>query len=775
VTAFEVERLSPPSARPGCGWKQHAAAAILFAAVLVLVFYRAIFLGDVLASVDLLTKELPWRAVLPAGVNITNFTTTDVPATFYPWKYFVHEELRAGRFPLWCTRLACGYPLAGEGMTKLFGLTTLFLWLAPPPVASWLTFATQLLIGMTGLYALLLALEARWPAAVFGGLVFGLNSAMFQHLEFEHVIGGLVFLPWICWALWRASGPAETRRRFLGLAGLFFGLCILNGSLQSGLTVWLSAAGFAAVTAWRRDRARSWRSAPAAIAAFSLLGLLVAAVSLAPNLELYALNVRPRFSQIGWTDMLWKRPVALLAWLAAQFDADALGSVGSFDLMRGLGRVGIPSSAACRTDLRIYCGLTAAVLALLGLRGRSDARAMALTLIAVPVGVVVLTPVFLLVYFRALAACACGIAVLAALGLQRVLDQDRLWARDLRKVFLGLAALAASALIVGAGVTLKRAPLTRTVEQIGSRGTTVYKTDPEWQHQKAQETVRNFSLGGRAVLRFCLLALALAVLLKLGPRRAALAALLCAALNTGDLIEVAWRTLPCVPARFDFPPTPALEFLQRQPGLFRVVSRWDPATETLTARQNMLMVYGLDDPRVYESLFPKNPLLEASDWNALGVRFLIVPPHAVAPAAPWRRVYSGEVDIYENPDAVPRVTFSRKLAPLSEEPAALRVDQYVSGHIVVRADTPQPGWLIVRERLYPGWQAFVNGQRAELQEAQGLWQAVALPGGTARVELFYRPLSVRAGLAGTCLGLLAVAALWPRRSIASLAARHPVC
>ena len=100
-------------------------AVAIFAAVIVVIFHGAIFRGEVLAPVDLLTKELPWREVLPQNVGIKNFAVADVLTVFYPWKSFVHDELRAGRFPLWCTHVGCGYPLAGEGVTKLFGLTTL--------------------------------------------------------------------------------------------------------------------------------------------------------------------------------------------------------------------------------------------------------------------------------------------------------------------------------------------------------------------------------------------------------------------------------------------------------------------------------------------------------------------------------------------------------------------------------------------------------------------------------------------------------------------------
>ena len=107
--------------------------------------------------------------------------------------------------------------------------------------------------------------------------------------------------------------------------------------------------------------------------------------------------------------------------------------------------------------------------------------------------------------------------------------------------------------------------------------------------------------------------------------------------------------------------TPSLKFLQNQPGKFRVASSWNGASELPTARPNLLMLYGLDDPRVSESLVPANPLLEAKDWSALNVRYFVVPPKSAPPSGEWRLAWTGEVDIYENLAVLPRAYFTTEL------------------------------------------------------------------------------------------------------------------
>ena len=713
-----------------------------------------------LAPADLLTKELPWREVLPQNVEIKNFAVADVLAVFYPWKYFVHNELRAGRFPLWCMQVGCGYPLAGEGVIKLFGLTTLSLWLAPPRVASILTFSAQLFIAMTGMYVLLLSLRLRWGSAIFGALVYSLNSSMFQYLEYEHMTGGLMLLPWLCWALWRAADQEEEYGwRFVALSGLFFGLAIINGSVQSAAIVWVSAASFAAAVSWRRQRRRFWAQTFGAVVVMTTLGLAVGAIALLPNLELLAHNARGRFNHIDWWQLTWKRPLALFPAVAAMFNPDVIGNYRTFDITRVLGTLGSEATMPKMEDLRVYCGLVALVLAMLGCRASGDVKFLGLVLILVPIVVASFTPLFLILYYRGLSAAACGIAVLAALGLERLGKPDQHLQRDTRRLTIGIAVAVVLSLGVGAVVNSKRMALTEKVERIGANATSFYKTDTAWQRQKAQETIQNFTLGGQAISRFCVMGTLVA--LGLSIRKHPI--LLCAAavaLNTADLTEFACRVLPSVSSIFDYPLTPSLKFLQSQPGKFRVASSWNSALELPTARPNLLMLYGLDDPRVYESLIPANPLLKAEDWSALNVRYFVAPPKSAPPHGEWRLAWSGEVDIYENLAVQPRVYFTTALNSERIDAAPVEIVSYQSGAITVRADVPTAGWLVIGERFYPGWRARLNDVRARIVPARGLWQAVAVAPGRNELVARYQPPLVKWGGVISLAGLGIVAGFW---------------
>jgi uncharacterized membrane protein YfhO len=77
---------------------------------------------------------------------------------------------------------------------------------------------------------------------------------------------------------------------------------------------------------------------------------------------------------------------------------------------------------------------------------------------------------------------------------------------------------------------------------------------------------------------------------------------------------------------------------------------------------------------------------------------------------------------------------------------------------------------LLTDTFYPGWQATVDGQPAEIQRADLMFRAVRLEPGTHQVVYRYQPASVHWGMwisvvaLVLCLGAL-VWALRPRRVV----------
>ncbi len=66
------------------------------------------------------------------------------------------------------------------------------------------------------------------------------------------------------------------------------------------------------------------------------------------------------------------------------------------------------------------------------------------------------------------------------------------------------------------------------------------------------------------------------------------------------------------------------------------------------------------------------------------------------------------------------------------------------------------GLLIVSAADYPGWRAWVDGERAQLVRADYVLRAVYVPAGTHHVTMAYNPPLLKIGLAITALTLACI-------------------
>jgi hypothetical protein len=190
--------------------------------------------------------------------------------------------------------------------------------------------------------------------------------------------------------------------------------------------------------------------------------------------------------------------------------------------------------------------------------------------------------------------------------------------------------------------------------------------------------------------------------------------------------------------------------------------------------------------------------------DLLNVRWAIAP---VAPGAEWMErfhptgapharhepVWDAQLKVYENPHVLPRAFVVYK-AEVSDEPRRLltldprklalldrppqpppssddrpltpaRVTTFERQHLVIEADTPAAGILVVSETHYPGWSVTLDGKPAELLRADYALRGVALPAGKHVVEMRFTSRPTELGLGLSLLGLVGLGLLFRRRVI----------
>jgi uncharacterized membrane protein YfhO len=65
--------------------------------------------------------------------------------------------------------------------------------------------------------------------------------------------------------------------------------------------------------------------------------------------------------------------------------------------------------------------------------------------------------------------------------------------------------------------------------------------------------------------------------------------------------------------------------------------------------------------------------------------------------------------------------------------------------VTIRAALDAPGYLVLADTWYPGWQAMIDTEPAALMRANHAFRAVQLEEGEHEIEMAYRPRSVLVG------------------------------
>lgn len=82
----------------------------------------------------------------------------------------------------------------------------------------------------------------------------------------------------------------------------------------------------------------------------------------------------------------------------------------------------------------------------------------------------------------------------------------------------------------------------------------------------------------------------------------------------------------------------------------------------------------------------------------------------------------------------------------SPGPSTVKIAMYSNDDIKINADMAENGFLILSEKYYPGWKAYVDGKDTKIYKANYIMRGVYLPKGTHKVEFIFDPWPYKAGL-----------------------------
>lgn len=90
----------------------------------------------------------------------------------------------------------------------------------------------------------------------------------------------------------------------------------------------------------------------------------------------------------------------------------------------------------------------------------------------------------------------------------------------------------------------------------------------------------------------------------------------------------------------------------------------------------------------------------------------------------------------------------------------VRIVNYNSTSIKIMVNTTQPGFLVLSDTYYPGWNAYINGDRCNILRANYAFRALELPKGEKMVEFKYEPLSFYVGGLISSIALLVLSIIF---------------
>jgi hypothetical protein len=715
-----------------------------------------------------------WKLATGQGVVITNDVgVSDIANLQYPLRYFAGQELRQGRLPLWTPGVYMGYPLQAEGQAGVFSPVNWLLWgLLPIPRALNIGSLLPFVIAAIGTYLLARQLGANAMAAFTAAFGYALSGYFVAHVKHIPIVATACWIPVVLWLVER--GIQHSTTAFLG-AGLVMGIQWLSGSPQLAYYTTGVTTLYFLGRAWQLREKRSLRTNIAIFALAMVLSFGLAAVQLLPTFQL-----------VGFSE----RAGGVSYEFASQFSY-ALDNLKTFlyPLANGSPGTGDLTVSSIFWEDYAYVGLALLFIGTIGglalLRQPGPARLLFTLMIGA--FLIVLgpnTPVFRIAYAvipglgffrfpqRLLAFVLLFLVLLAALALTRL--QSRLEAQSRKRrskikhgrTYSRVIAIGVF-ILVALDLYFYHIPWNAIVDA------DVWLAPPETaqviKEQAGDELYRVFSFDVYNTFR---------------------AAYREAKGWRGDLA-------PYIAQR---------EFLQPSLNLIYGVPAADGyinlVPDCLTAVWGTEKEWGLMDSGLVDA---NGTLLAEPGFTKLlslyNVRFLITSQPVQDEALALVGTYAANAHLYENRDVMPRafavpshITVDGIDAALdlmrsdSFDPAtavavqkgsdnatslaardvpagaaaaeewASTVDfvNYKPNQVAINAELSRPGWLVLSDTYFPGWEASVNGSPTPISQANGCVRAVPLEAGQSEVVFRYRPrpLYIGALISGISVALL---------------------
>jgi Bacterial membrane protein YfhO len=769
--------------------------------------------------------ELPWaplkrRWSWPDALALTVWTGTlvaffwdavtlkktlfyfDITEINYPYRDFLANEMRSGRFSRWHPGLYDGFPIYAESQAGYWHPLKFLLY---PWLPTWqaLNLDTVSSVWLTGLVTYSwLRRHVGASGALTGAALFGLSGFVWAHLIHTSMTNALISVPLAFWSLELACEGG--RLRGVALGALALACQVFAGHLQDTI---LTGGALGIWATYRSITASSLRGrlAPLGfVAALGILGVAVSAVQWVPSKDL--LDRSPRAGGLTWEQITYGSwspellPTLVLreAYGTLARDTDWTDGYYPYHEMNAyLGLVGmalaVVGAGACR-DRWVGTWVVLCGVGMLFMLGRYTCLFDYMNL--VPIIGSSRIPV------RYHLWVSLAVAALASVGVDRLSQPGR--------VRLGWAIGFTVTIVAASGLILFREYLP------------IWTDARRWNTPEHQEHFRwlGWELAIAAMRTVALVSAAWFLMTRAlkesSPARRAWLVSALPLLVIADLLGSHLRDVPTIDPSYWTNPPASVRRIKTDPEAVRVygVAEKSSAEPGFASRGvdffegrdtlawSLPPVWGLLSSIGHTPIYPRRLLTFHDHATPIPTRFDVEGVTHLLTARPIPKYpgpveQAGRASIHRNLTAQPRARLMARPFYVNDEAGASKAlddlgaaihDRLIvedpdrplpesalaEGTAKIVVDLPErvevdveaktPAYLVLADTFDPGWSAIVDGQPAPIRPAFAAFRAVLAKEGKHRIIFTYEPAGFRIGLMITIAGLVGVliCLAWPR-------------
>ena len=249
----------------------------------------------------------PWLAPLLLVLSVFVFFSeiwitrkplfgSDFVLYFHPWKHYLYNHFQStGEIPLWNPYVLSGTPYLADLQTSPFYPLGFLFYLIPTDQAYTYTVMLHWVFGILTIYYFARSIPLRRGASCLASIIFSYNGYVVGHLYAGHLtfVQNYFWIPLIF--LFALKFVHNQRWRYAAWCGFFLGIQILGGFPQIAFYTILATLllfAYAYLHKRKTQTAPKWYHMCQGTAIFLILGFTLSAIQLLPTYEFTNLSTR---------------------------------------------------------------------------------------------------------------------------------------------------------------------------------------------------------------------------------------------------------------------------------------------------------------------------------------------------------------------------------------------------------------------------------------------------------------------------------------------------